>query len=238
MPDIIRAPKQEYSEIYQSVDIKYSFVNKVEDNTYKELFAPVKCRDFLGDALYATEQKKEFRIFGFYFDGTQQTVDTEKTRLLISNISPEFRANLQKNWRILSEVEDYHNLEATRIIDCDQDTLLLEASSAWKRTMYLISLYTYLIRVICYEYKDIANWREELYKWNHNESRYMRDCTIPRFVRFVKEIFNICEDYKGVSGFNKEDNYIIHNYSGFVSVCTSNSNGEYHKKFKEILKQK
>lgn len=50
------------NEIFQSLDIKFSFVN----NDLQQVSSPCKCRDFLADVIYSYKRKNKLISMDFY----------------------------------------------------------------------------------------------------------------------------------------------------------------------------
>ena len=98
---IHRAKKVSYCEESQGNETLFSFVVPTGEEDYQELFFPVKCRDFLGDAVYVTKYDRDIPIYGFNF---KDNLDSETTMLLIQNKDKKyidnFFTNLDKLWEI------------------------------------------------------------------------------------------------------------------------------------------
>lgn len=233
---IINAPVRGYAEEGQDHDVKFSFVN-LKGDTITELFTPIKCRDFLGDALFAEQIKKPVSIYNFVFDPKTQKIDRDKTRMLVSTQKSEIKYldQIEKNIAILHTVESMHNLELTTMQRVNETNILVEADPKWLLTTYLISYYTYLIKIASYSYRDkYKDWKTELMKENTKEVKYLVQTTT--FLdKFEKNLFNICEPYKGVAGMPDETTIgIIHHNTGFVCTSTGSAKSTYATNFKSM----
>lgn len=139
-------------EISQKVDMKFAFAHIIEKGgkaTLKQIHQFIKCRDFLGDALFATHHGKQFGIYGFRFDGSKIKVDTEKTILLIRYNGLE---KLQNGLNLLNYLERKAHWKKSRIIDLGAKDgscpiYLALGSKKWVSSPQLISLYTLLLRL-------------------------------------------------------------------------------------------
>lgn len=234
MLTIIKAPVRGYAEESQNHDVKFSFANRKNDSV-TEVFSGVKCRDFLGDALFAEEFGITTSIWSFSYDPNKMKIDRDKLRFVISTNKDhsKYLTKIKDNIKLFHLIESYHNLEATYLERLDETNMLLEASNRWMLTNYLISYYTFLVKAASYEYKDVMNWRKELSDIpGAKEGSYMKRVD-KRFDSLTKNLFSICDEYKGTTGLNKTTNIgIVHNNTGFVSMCTQEpKTSPYHTKF-------
>lgn len=141
-------------EIYQSVGIKFAFCEvekkpKTSKMGISQLHPWIKCRDFLGDALFATYNKCSYDIYGFNFDGTAKMVPTNLTYLLVQHTNKE---DLERNLKVLHHFEKKVKWKKTKLIDLNtkagtNPVFLLVSSKRWVSSTVLISLYTMLWRL-------------------------------------------------------------------------------------------
>lgn len=142
------------NEIYQSISIRFAFCKvdkkpRTSKMVISQLHPWIQCRDFLGDALFATFNKCPYSIYGFKFDGTEKTVPTKLTYLLIKNSSKE---DLERNLKVLHHFEQKVKWKKTKLIDLNtkdgsQPVFLVTSSKRWVSSTALISLYTMLWRL-------------------------------------------------------------------------------------------
>lgn len=170
---VIKAPRKHYAEIFQSLEVKFSFCN-LKDGVLHEQFAPVKCKDFLGDVLHAELNKTKFRIYNFEYDGATQQIDRDACRLLMYFPNEKerdlFKANIGKLINIESEngLDLYTDVHETD----DPNVLYVEGHEFWLSTIWRISLYSFLLKVMCYKYKT-EDWITELRKNGSTEAEHM-----------------------------------------------------------------
>ena len=114
------------AEIFQSVDIKFSFVNK----KMEQVTVPAKCRDFLGDCIFSRRYKKAVSIYGFNYDYTQKPFDD--CRFSLKFPSKETMTNFINNINYLHEREKQAGVKLTTIFNTNQpNTLVVEGSNYW-----------------------------------------------------------------------------------------------------------
>lgn len=188
-----------YGQIPQTSKSFFSFVNKVGENEYTEIFYPVKCRDFLGDVVFGNHYKKKMSIYNFNFDGTRQKLDKDATRLLIRIDDTKELENFKKN----------NNWVSTKYQD---NYALVEASKTYQQTIWGISLLSFILRACCYKCGPTV----ELAKLQGVDANYMKQVK-----GNWEKLLQFSPEFNGVSGWDDEENCSImrlHNSSGFVSL--------------------
>jgi len=208
------------SEENQFFKARFSFVQRKED-VLTEITQRVLCRDFLGDVLYAEEQKLPIKIYGFSHNPENCLIDRDMTRLLLSNLTEEIRKNISKNILILTKIEKFLGLSLkTHFVDVE-NCILIEASPYWLQSTIHLSFYTFLLRCLFYTYKTKA-WRKELAALDTTETTYIRK--IGKRWRFFLQWLKDFTPENGVTGWSSkrlEDENTYHSSSGFVSLITS-----------------
>lgn len=216
--------KLSLAEIGQDIVLRMAYVHKEQDGTYTQLHDGVKCRDFLGDAVWATQQKIKINIYGFTFDGKKKPIDLDKMRLVLDFSSCEYNKKaFLNNFDIVHRIEERHKLPKTRIysVKDNKNKYILEASKFWQKSVFNVSLYTFLLKCMCYEYINLANWFAEIKPRNNNEGRYASQ--VSKIWDFY--IKNLKQINRGA--FNATGNETLlepmqisqcHNYCGFVSM--------------------
>lgn len=233
MLKVIQAKHHGYSEIGQQKPIKFAFANAV-GNEIREIFSPVLCRDFLGDVLHAEESNKPASIYGFSYNPTTSRIDRDSTRLVISNISAKDFDCFRANAPILEQLEFKLNLVPTKWQEVDKH-LYIEGSPRWQEAVYLISFYTYLLRVMCYPLGQ--DWMKDVAALKTNEGSYFRSVTEKKFITMAENLFNILEPFTNVHGWKNDAHIgVIHDMSGFVSLATTAKGNTYADKLKEYFK--
>lgn len=224
-------PQNHLAELMQALEIRMAFARKETNGSYTQLHDSVKCRDFLGDVLHAEQSKQKINIYGFTYDGTTNKIDRDKTRLLLFFPNTESANSFVKNSSIVHNIEKTNKLLRTKLYKTkDPLVYVLESSPFWLRSVVGISLYTYLLKCMGYDYNKIENWFEEVqqktYKdqWDNvnpvPEALYAKS-TQQYFKKLTTLIKPLTRNLKTVHGTKSDKIHNIHNYSGFVSVCTS-----------------
>ena len=222
------------NEIYQSVAMRFAFgtiEEKGSKSNIKQLHPFVKCRDFLGDAMWATHFKKSYQIFGFKFDGTKEKVQLTKTVMLI-----EFNdeKKLEGIKRVLNHFEAAAKWKRSKLVKADKKTksgktvYVAIGSGCWMRSPTLISLYSLLWRLAgvgIKEEESVEDFLIRCEKVDSNDGRYLKSVkangkTIglkkhPFYVltRRNKKVF--VDTYK--LGKNSQSGE-VHNYHGVLGV--------------------
>lgn len=139
-----------YGEIAQTIPTKFAFcsVSETKEGTvYSELFCPVQCRDFLGDALifYKTGKFSESEVFGFY---PKDAKDWDGKTLSIQYVKS---FDLKKAQKVFHEFEEEVGFRKSKFIFAD-DAVILKASSKWLKSPLTVSLLTLILRA--FEYSE------------------------------------------------------------------------------------
>lgn len=155
--------KQNLSEIYQSVEIKFALAGE-DGDIVKQSHPWVKCRDFLHDALRSQITGTESYIYGFKFNPKIPSfpkISLNKTLLMVSQQTIDdvkvFRENLS---RALPFIHYYENLAGVANSTLKKIPLtfckdkqdfkhvwLFEGSLFWIAAPYMISMLTLLLRL-------------------------------------------------------------------------------------------
>lgn len=226
-------PTNTLNQAYQQKGVQFAFVNKVEDNKYLPIHCLVLCRDYLGDVVYTFNTGTKMSQFGFTTKTTWK-LDSDKTRILMTFPTKEDFDSAIKNISILNNIEQKNDWELTKLHLCSpipissgvssvEYKIIVEGDVKWRTSILSISLFTYLLRVISYDFKDPNNWIEELLKNQEksNEKQYLREVSEERFIFLIENLNKIGQDKQRSSGWEstskegQEDYY--HNYSGFRS---------------------
>lgn len=156
-------PKASLSEIYQKTGMVFAFVSKPDAKTKSQEMCHtwVKCRDFLHDAVrcQVIGNGTSCSIYGFnYKEGTNPPIDLRKTRMLASQEGADvdvnkFRRRMKNSLLLLNHFEKKARvgLSTMREVDpkgSDKKIIMLFTSSAmWMKSPFLVSMYTFLIRL-------------------------------------------------------------------------------------------
>lgn len=198
---------KKYSEIFQSISLCFSFV-KQEENTFTQLFTPVKCRDFLGDVVWANEVKKPVQIYGFTYDYKLQQIDKDALKLSITFPNPETLDNFVINFNQLTTKENSAKCKESTLLSTDDPlTLIIIADKIWQSSQWKISLFTYYLKCISYQDKS---------KLQEPENKYAELLTPEIEKQFLNKLFEM-------ETIIKTELYDTHNCSGFVSIIKNHN---------------
>jgi len=207
MVTLIKAHNKYYSEIFQSISILMAFVTK-KDDTYTQLFSPVKCRDFLGDCIWSYKTKQPAQIYGFGFDYSQTPYDQNMLRMSLTFPDEQTLTNFATHQDFLHTIETraflgFEVVHFTKLLSTnDPLTLILEADPIWQSSQWKLSLYTFYLKLM--GYKDVT-------KPANPEKEYLPLLTPEIEAKLLDKVLQM-EDNIG-DGISQ-----AHNYSGFVSV--------------------
>lgn len=219
-------------EIYQDVDMKFAFceVEEGDKTSVRQLHPWIKCRDFLGDALFASHHGVSYSVYGFSWDGKDRKVPTDMTYLLIKHESKE---ELNNNLRLVHSLEKEAGWRQTELIDLDINAdghvFLLISSKKWVSSTVLISLYTMLWRLASNKIKegeDIESFLARCEKGGGNDATYlkrirekMKEMKLKEHVFFtiMKNSSSIFEDAYSYAG-NEDLPYTVHDNNGILTI--------------------
>ncbi len=146
---IKKASSNTYTEIFQQVELRFSFLNQ-EGNDFYEQFADIKCRDYLSDVLMAEEHNVTICVYGFKYDPSESKIDRDATKLSLKFPSSEHKALFLSNIPNLHYLEDKAKYELTKVLETQLDNQLIVIGSAnYLNTTPLLSLYSLLLRAMC-----------------------------------------------------------------------------------------
>lgn len=243
---IKRWPENEHlNEIYQPTKMIFAFVSSKKDG-YRQCHEFVKCRDFLHDAVRASLQKKSCEIYGFKYDPEKNPpVDTAKTRMLVSKYNVLHHADKASD-KLLNELKEFMTrgrdilnyyeklaglkrrtiLHKASVGDENEDgsLWLFEGPGMWMRSSYLVSMFSFLIRLgaknvsvenIDNDFKKLMNEKDNY----DNDVNYLKFCAnkLVTVMKGRKELFwnkPILKNYPNDVSISS-----FHNFGGIVSLC-------------------
>src|SRR5437868_107874 len=100
------------NEIQQQIPIRLAFATVCGDEVTR-IHEFVKCRDFLGDVVWATANQKSMDIYGFTIDPSKQIIDKEVTTLLLEINKEDVYKRFQKQLSIITDIEQKNGLPLT-----------------------------------------------------------------------------------------------------------------------------
>ena len=148
------------SEIYQQTGMVFSFLSSPKDG-YKQCHEWIRCRDFLHDAVRTTITGNASSIYGFRFDlKTNPPTDLRKMRMLVSKNGlktlediNEFKDKMKAGLKLLQHFEKYAGVALSTMKEIEPKgskkkyVVLFTGSTIWMKSPFLVSMYTYLIRL-------------------------------------------------------------------------------------------
>jgi len=222
-------------EIYQVTGFEYAFVAEV-NGTLKQCHQWIKCRDFLHDALLSHVSGKKNQIYGFAYDPKHNVpLDLSKMRVLI-------RRNKERKEEKASETTREMMKAARAGLNCVEkegkmkplsklyrlegypDYYMFEGSADWMDSTFMISLYTFLIRLGARQLvfkgkKEFDEKLKELCKCTDGDHDISYLKTV---IDYIYKIVDKREDLKYKKDaplFGNRGIDTFHNYTGIVSLC-------------------
>lgn len=201
--NLVTIKTRRLSEIFQSLDIKFAWVN----HKFEEVSVPGKCRDFLGDCLWSKKTGNTAAIYGFVYDYKDKPFDDCRFSLKFPNDSA--RENFINNIYYLHDKEKQAGVKLSKVYKTqNKDTLVIEGSNHWINSTWKISLYTFYIKVMSYPTPSDVKSPENSY------IEYLKDGKEEILLSKIKRL---------------RTEYIpnnmgdAHNYMGFVSLIQGNA---------------
>jgi hypothetical protein len=222
MIKLIKAPQNTgYRQETQKKNVLFSVATMDwEANTATEWFAPVRCRDYLGDIQFSKQFKTPAQIYGFNFDYTTVTDDPDFLNLLVYFGEDEWKC-FKENFPIMLKIEEENHLKPTEILETDStNVFLFKADKFWKSDTHLISLYSWLPRLLSYKINNLEDWVNSILTQETSNYELQRLRTIRNnFADFIKDMHNYqMEDINTWEAKYKiGDISYWHNYTGIYS---------------------
>lgn len=133
------------AEIFQSIDIKFAFVN----DKMEQVSVPAKCRDFLGDCLWSKATGKNVDIWSFIYNYKETPYSDSKLRLSLKFPDMPTKEVFLSHIDYLHTKEKQAGTSLTKVFNTqEEDTLLIESSKYWQSAVWKISLFTYYLKVM------------------------------------------------------------------------------------------
>ena len=257
--DWFKKPKS-LSEIYQQTGMCFAFVTSPSEGR-RVCHEWVKCRDFLHDAVRVQLTKKPCVVFGFTFNtGVNPPIDLKKMRMLVTkhdmnaNGIDSFRHKMANALELVNHFEKVAKVSLTKLEEVDASgsgkpaVFLFTGSSMWMSSPFLVSMYTFLIRLgdkelVFKTAKDLKekfknlNDRSKAGELNDNDASYlgvswdkMHDIITKRDTLFQKK-----DGFHDVY-FKEFDINSFHNSAGLYNLSRATTmDVELNKKMKEII---
>ena len=211
---------QDLAEIYQSMAVKQALLRGVE-GVYERITPYVLCRDFLVDVYSFSLAKKKFDIYGMSFQGDKEKPEYRHLPILLRFPSTQAKQAFLKHLPLLRQLEDRNRWGWTDIYQVNALELVAEGSAEWLSSCLLVSLYTFLLRALCYDFEitsDDQHWILAFGKLKGTDPRYAGSIADSTW----KMIFNDLSILRTTDfcGFDvtTEATRTVHHNSGFISV--------------------
>ena len=251
------------SEIYQQVNVQFAFLTSPKEGD-RQCHDFIKCRDFLHDAVKAHLNKNKWQIYGFVYEhGKNPPVCMEAMNMLVrmpggKSKEKAFRNLIKNSMKLLYHYEDMMKVERSLVTD-DYDAqgnpvAIFKGDSIWMKSPFLVSAYTYLIRMGDKELKFKNNtalvklYKEELAKRQKagkmdNDMIYLKDIwnKLDIVLKNVNKLFDLEKNEVDPIYFDKKvQTNTFHNNCGIQSLCRFISPNKVVKDFveKELKKLK
>jgi len=243
--------KKNLCEIGQATGVHYAFLSSKADG-YKQCHQWIKCRDFLHDALRNQTLGKKDVIYGFtYENGVNPPIDTKKMRIMVKQINGDTRETVDKGLAIIHCVEKHHNIKPlSKLYKADyseKGVYIFEGAKDWIESTFMVSLYTYFIRLGAKNMDKFKNKEEldaslkKLCKQRSDHDIIYLNTVNP----FLDKILKNRKKMKyvrrnGSSLFDKQSIDLFHGYTGIVALCdmakNKNPRAGNNQKLEELIK--
>lgn len=151
---------QKLNEIYQQTGTVFSFASLQEEGL-TQCHEWVKCRDFLPDAVRSQITGNKCAIYGFTFDPENNpNLCLDKIKMLVSKGElktesiPAFKEKIKSSLKLLNHFEDIAGVSKTKVVKVDESgqnkykaVFLFSGPPMWLSSPFLVSMYTFLIRL-------------------------------------------------------------------------------------------
>jgi len=219
-------PSPSLAEIYQSMRTTQALLRKITDCEYERITPFVLCRDFLVDAYTFSKAKKDFQIYGFSFKGATEQPDTTGIYLLLKFDQAATRAAFNQHLPILQELEQNNHIPLTETHIISETENLVVGDKTWLKSCLTLSLYTFLLRAMCYEFAGYGpqqSWDQVFAKLKTSDARYVASVHPSIWQKLMTDISFLYTDH--FCGFDPAVDSVstIHHNSGFFSVFGSHT---------------
>ena len=212
---------QNLTEIYQSMTVKQALLRGT-NGTYERITPFVLCRDFLVDVYSFSRAKKDFGIYGMEFKGSQHQPEWRCLPILLQFPDKEAKGNFLGHVEILRGLEDHNRWGWTDLWEVSSTEMVVEGSAEWLANCLTVSLYTFLLRTLCYEFevKYPGSWEWILLfgKLKGTDPKYAASIPAATWHMILDDLS--CLRTNEFCGFDvpKTETRTIHHNSGFISV--------------------
>lgn len=223
------------SEISQTKSVRYAFLTgetTMTDGEHLETFHPlVKCRDFLTDVLVSKDEQREMCVYGFSITPSKNKLQDDAVKLLLQLPNKQDRDALIRNFPSLNRIEKQYFPKVSPselfLVKGEELFLAVKGDVYFQKTSYLLSLYTFWIRLSLYFKDPSDDWL------TYTSLPNLKGLDTPRDIAYMKHMveeqnltnvlpvlseIDITET-PTVTGFAKGSQaYSVHEYGGIQSL--------------------
>lgn len=245
-------------EVYQRTGMVFAFVTSPKNDS-KACHEWVKCRDFLHDTVRSQITGERCIIYGFRYDPDKNpNIDMNKMRMLVSkeNLPEEevtsFKAKMNASLALLNHFETYAGVSLSTLKPVNPENsgkpavFMFTGSSMWLKSPFLVSMYTFLIRLgdRKFKFKNAADLKKKLKDFHDNtpddrDAKYLKNCW-NKLHMIIKNRKMLFPSKQGVHDIYYSNHPIreFHNGIGVVSLATSSTpDAKLNTKVKELTKK-
>lgn len=231
------------AEIYQQVNMQFAFLTSPKDGD-RQCHDFIKCRDFLHDAVKAQLNKNRWQIYGFVYEyGKNPPICMEAMNMLTRMQTKdkkkvkEFRETIKHSMALLHHYEKMMKVPKSKMTE-DKDAqgnpvAIFKGDPLWMSSPFLVSAYTYLIRMgdkkikfennveLIKKYQEEIKTREKAGK-RDNDIIYLKDIwnKLDIVLKNSKELFDLNKKDIDPLYFDKKvATNTFHNNCGIQSLC-------------------
>lgn len=223
------------SEIGQSGTLRFAFATIEDGDVIRAQTLFVKCRDFLTDTVVGSAGGYQTpRIYGFTYDGENDPLDSDKTRLVLRLSTAKEQLALVTNKGKLNNMFVNAGVERTTVQEIEPEGAtsamsakyyLVEGDVRWSKHPLSISFYTLLLRVITSQVipNDISlvQFMKEVSYHSYNDWSYLKSFwkVFDHPNDFIKkmDLFDLRDVHDSVRAEDEMDH--VHNHGGIQTFC-------------------
>lgn len=174
-------------EAFQANDMKFSFVNPVEEN-FQMIHAWVQCREYFNELLMKNHHPENFQFvttYGFDYKHEEFPLDMSATRLAVRFMNAEQKKTFMENLQWIHAVETANDVDLTTIHDIGYNDIVVVTSKMWIQKCLLTNIYTLLLKLAALDVSkhNVKSLFEIKGKQNSipSEISYVNTLTVPVF---------------------------------------------------------
>lgn len=165
-----------YNQNGQTADIQFSLLNRIDDNSFKELHYHVKCREYFGDALLAAYFDKDLpNIYGYSLKNKRMSLDETLFSVTIPNNTTAEKLSFVSFLNGVTIIRSLEKKMGIKLKDRSEyfltnedlnggQKLVIVGPKEWLHSPLLISLYTFVLRLTTYSVSNKATTLDKYMK--------------------------------------------------------------------------